>query len=121
MPDASTLTPEDRFIGLFVGRSGTGKKVAACSFPHPIKYLDFDGRVRGLLGASWIERKGIDYTYYPPVIKNNTVFNKLNEDLQTMLIQSNTGQLPYKTIVLSSLTGIALTFLGEAAILTHVG
>lgn len=120
MSDASTLTPEDRFIGLFIGRSGSGKKAAACTFPHPIKYLDFDGRIRGLLGCPWIERKGIDYKFYPPRSpQGSSVFKTLNDDLEVMQIQANTGQLPFKTLILASLTGESIAFLNEAVPLTH--
>lgn len=119
MPSAENLTTEDRFIGLFIGRSGTGKKAAACSFPHPIKYFDFDGRIRGLLGAPWVERKGIDYTYYPPL--SGMVFDQLNKDLETLQIMSKVGQLPFKTIVISSLTGESESFLFDAIPLTHAG
>ena len=122
MPSADKLTTDDRFIGLFIGRSGSGKKVAACSFPHPIKYYDFDGRIRGLLGASWVERKGIDYTYYPPVARlGESTFQNLNKDLEALQTQAISGQLPYKTIVLASLTGEALAFLNDSIPLTHQG
>lgn len=123
MPDASLLTPDDnRFVGLFIGKSGAGKKAAGCSFPKPIKYFDFDGRIRGLLGVTWYDRKGIDYTYYPPIragAQDDNVFTKLNKDLAAMLIQSQVGQLPYKTIYIGSLTGEAFTFLQDAIPLTH--
>lgn len=122
MPSAAALTPDDRFIGLFIGRSGSGKKAAGCSFPGPIKYFDFDGRVRGLLGATWIDRSKVDYTYYPPMRASDTdknVFAKLNDELAGIQAQSRAGQLPYKTIYLGSLTGEAFSFLQDAIPLTH--
>lgn len=117
MSDANLLKPEERFIALFIGRSGSGKKAAACTLPHPIKYFDFDNRIRGLLGCSWVDRKGIDYSYYPPLTGN--VFGQLNKDLEVMKIQASMNQLPYKTIVLGSLTGESLAFLNDATIMTH--
>jgi hypothetical protein len=119
MPSAELLTNEDRFTGLFIGRSGSGKKVAACSFPHPIKYFDFDNRIRGIMACPWIERKGIDYTYYPPL--SQTVFATLNKDLEAFKIQSDMGQLPYKTVIIASLTGEAMALLNDAIPLTHSG
>ena len=61
MPRATNLTPESRFMGLFIGPSGCGKTVAECSFPGPIKVLDFDGRIRGILGAAWLDKALIEY------------------------------------------------------------
>lgn len=122
MSDASSLSPEDRFIGLFIGRSGSGKKAAACTFPHPIKYLDFDGRIRGLLGCPWVERKGIDYKYYPPrPSPGYSLFQTLNVDLEAIQIQANSGQLPFKTLVVASLTGESIALLAEAVPMTHAG
>lgn len=123
MPSAAALTPDDnRFIALFIGESGAGKKAAACTFPHPIKYFDFDGRIRGLLGCPWVVRDGIDYTYYPPIRASSmdkNVFTTLNSELEGMLMQSKVGQLPYKTIYVGSFTGEAFAFLQDAIPLTH--
>jgi hypothetical protein len=119
--DASQLTNESRFNALFVGPSGCGKKAAACTFPHPIKYIDMDGRIRGLLGADWVERKGIDYKYYPPVktAGQTLMYKELNDDLESLMIQASVNQLPYKTIILASLTGEFYGLLKDAVMLTH--
>ena len=121
MPSAESLTPDSRFTGLFIGPKHSGKTVAACSFPHPIKVFDFDGRIRGILGASWIEKKGIDYTYYPPKIgkTDTSTFAKLNSDLEGLLMQCNSGQCPYKTVIIDSLTASCFALVCEATSLTH--
>ena len=69
MPKANDLTPEQRFFALFVGESGSGKTVAEATFPGPLEILDFDGRIRGILGAPWITeemKNKISYTAYLP-------------------------------------------------------
>lgn len=119
--DASQLTNESRFNAMFVGNSGCGKKIAACTFPHPIKYFDMDGRIRGLLGASWVERNGIDYKYYPPIRRpsDKMVYQELNDDLEQLMIDAGVNRLAYKTIVLASITGEFYSHLRDATSLTH--
>ncbi len=119
--DASELKNEDRVNALFVGGSGCGKKAAACTFPHPIKYLDLDARVRGLLGSDWVERKGIDFKYYPPIKQagQKMIYQELNDDFEQMMIQAGVMKFPYKTIVLASATGLFSALLKDAVLLTH--
>ena len=124
MPQASTLmkTPESRFVGLFIGRSGGGKSTAAYSFPKPMKVLDLDGRIRGGLSNSWIDPTGIDYEFYPPRGGPNHVatYVKLDKDLETLLLMQNMpGVTPYKTLVLDSLTFEMIAFLLDAIPLVH--
>ena len=116
---ATDLTPENRFVGMLVGPSGSGKTVAACSFPHPIYVFDFDGRIRGLLGANFISREGIEYDYYPPrelglidrIQKKCELFEMFSE-------QSKYDMLP-KTVLLDSLTSETFAMLTQCIPLTH--
>jgi hypothetical protein len=118
MPSATSIKPDSRFFGLFIGRSGSGKSAAAYSFPHPIKVLDLDGRIRGGL-VPWVEREGIDYTYYPPKPDKGTVFDLLNNDFAAMQVMCRTGQNYFKTLVLDSITWNAIDLLLDAIPLTH--
>jgi hypothetical protein len=122
MPSAKNLTPEARFQAIFVGRSGTGKTPAACSFPGPVLDLYFDNRIRGLLGCPWINRDNIEYNVYPISFSKTapTVYSRLNADLEIIQMQANSGQLRYKTIVADSLTSQTWAFLKDAISLTHV-
>lgn len=122
MPSAETLTPENRFFALFVGESGSGKTVAACSFPSPIDVDDFDGRIRGILGVDWIERKGIAYDYYPPKSPAGAVPNyiKINNKYESIQIQQGMGQMDIKTKVLDSLTSECFALINDAMPMTHV-
>ena len=117
MPSCENIQPDTRFFGLFLGRSGSGKTAAGLSFPHPIKVYDLDGRVRGGL-QPWVEKKGIDYEYYPPK-DTNMVFKQLDNAMATDLILARSGKFPYKTIILDSLTWAATDFLLDAIPLAH--
>lgn len=120
MPNAKDLTPDSRFTALFVGPSGSGKKPAACSWPSPIKYLDFDGRIRGLIKCTWVNRDAIDYTYYSPMSRDKkTVFDHLNADLDQLYNSYTLSQCQYKTIVLASVTGLADALINDSIPLTH--
>lgn len=119
MPSTTQLSTEDRFIGLFVGRSGCGKTVAACSFPGPIEVLDFDGRIRGILGASWIDKKQVNYDSFPP--RESGVIDRINKKLEGWMNASRVSQFHVKTIVLDSLTSQCATIVQAALPLTHAG
>lgn len=124
MPSSSTLAPDQRFMALFVGDSGSGKTPAACSWFHEgkVKNLDFDGRIRGLLGCPWIDRSKIDYDYYPAVKPGlATMFSRLNNDLEVLEIQAKSGQNPYKTFIPDSLSSMTWLLLKDAISISHVG
>lgn len=126
MPKASDLTPESRFFGLFVGESGSGKTVAECSFPGDIDVDDFDGRIRGILGAPWIDKSKITYNYYPPRLVNSNQFGdpnyiKINKSLEVLSMQLRDGQSKVKTKVADSLTSETFCLLCDVRPLTHEG
>lgn len=123
MPNLADRVPENRFIGLFVGRSGTGKTVAEASFPKPLKIEDFDGRVGGAQ-VPWLDQKGIKYDYWAP--KEPGLIGKLNKMMEELLASArlnvpgmNMGiELP-KTHVTDSITNQCLAFICQAIPLTH--
>ena len=123
MPSLNDLKPDARFYGLFIGDSGSGKKVAAASFPRPILFLDFDSRIRGLLGAPFLDMKDIgDVEFFPPKTKaGEYTFQKVNDLLEKIQGQCNIGMCKYKTIYIGSITGAAFAFLQDANVLTHKG
>jgi hypothetical protein len=106
MPKASDLTTDSRFMALFVGPSGDGKKSAACSWEAlgPIKYFDLDLRIRGLLGSPWVKRDKIDYTSYPPKA-STTLYERLNKDFEQLHNECITGTCKFKTVIIGSITG----------------
>lgn len=117
MPKASDLTTETRFVALFVGDSGSGKTVAEASFPGPVHVFDFDGRIRGLLGAPWIDRSKITYDYFPPKDKN--LIEGLNTKLETLQAAARTGQTIPNTLITDSITSECYAFICQSIPLTH--
>jgi hypothetical protein len=123
MPKLIDRQPEQRFFGLFVGRHHSGKTVAEASFPKPIQFEDFDGRIGGAQ-VPWLDLKDIEYNYWPP--KSPNLIQKLNEHLETMLaisqMQNSSGsglKLP-KTHVTDSITNQTYAFICQAIGLTHM-
>src|SRR6266576_1416987 len=125
MPSAEQLTPEKRFMGLFISRSGAGKTCAEDTWISPeakkagkkIRVFDFDNRIRGILGCPWIDRSIIDYTYYPPKVQitDKLALHALNEDLATLTRQADN----YETVILDSLTSSTFALLCDAVAITH--
>jgi len=127
MPNIRDITPEQRFLGLFVGRSGGGKSVAAYSFPKPLKVFDLDGRIRGGIAVPWNAGTDIDYEYYPPMVPGKSkdtqgalaTYQKLNTAFETLLTEAQSGFCKYKTIVLDSITWMNIDLLLDAIPMTH--
>src|ERR1041385_5425673 len=117
MPKLSDRTPGKRFIGLFVGRSGSGKTVAEASFPGDKHFMDFDGRIGGLEGVDWIDRDKITYDYYPP--RDRELISKVNKKLDAWLVASSVGQHVPETLITDSITSETYAFLCQAIPLTH--
>lgn len=116
MPKCEDLTPEGIFRGLFVGRSGTGKTPAACSFPGPVENWDFDGRIRGLLGCPWVDRKNVTYESFPP--KEPGMIMRIMGKVETMQQMASVGQLATKTLIVDSLTAETFAMLCQSKPLT---
>lgn len=126
MPSAETLDTNGRFAALFIGKSGGGKTGAACSFldPAPLSKtrvldLDFDGRIRGILGCPWLDKSRITYKYFPPMRAEKPTFNALNEVCEEIEGHVKQGQVIYETVVLDSITGMCNNFICDAIPLAH--
>lgn len=124
MPTAESIQPFDtRFFGLFIGRSGSGKSVAAYSFPHDetgtIEVVDLDGRIRGGIAPSWINRKFFNYENFPPRPDKGTTFDALNNYFEVLRIMLGHGDKKIQTLVVDSATWMANNLLLDALPLTH--
>lgn len=120
MPSAANITPDSRFMGLFIGRSGSGKSAAAFSFPQPLHVIDLDSRIRGGL-VPWIDRSGITYTPINPKPAKGTVFEALNNEFSVMQINLRNSPGSIQTLVLDSITWETIDLLLDAIPLTHSG
>lgn len=84
---------------LFVGANGRGKTCAAATFPGPIKFYDFDGRMQPV--KYMFPEKDIEYETYDA--RNYHVFaGEFN---------SLTDHCPWKTIVIDSVTSLSMTLI----------
>lgn len=124
VPNASSLSPETRFFALFVGESGSGKTVAEASFAQcgKLQCNDFDGRIRGILGAPWLTeeiKKNIQYDSFPP--KMDGLIERLNQNFEVMMINARTGKLDITTHLTDSITSMNQAFISQAKVLTHPG
>ena len=123
MPKLIDRQDGQRFFGMFVGRHHSGKTVAEASFPKPIDFEDFDGRIGGA-SVPFLDLKDITYTYWPPKMPN--LIQKLNEKLDNMFaisqIQTSAAaglRLP-TTHVTDSITNQCFAFICQSISLTHM-
>lgn len=121
MPKLIDRVDTQRFFALFVGRHHSGKTVAEASFPKPLHFEDFDGRIGGAQ-VPFLDLSGITYDYWPP--KSPDLIGRLNKKLEVMQAQGqlSMGQisdLP-KTHVTDSITNECYAFICQALPLTHM-
>lgn len=119
MPLASTLDTNVRFSAIFVGESGSGKTPAACSFMEKegskrVLNYDFDLRIRGLLGTPWVDKSRVEYIPFPPIMTGKQVFVEFDSKLRLLQQQIATGNCPYDTVVLDSITGFCNSLICDA-------
>ena len=118
MPHADELTPEDKMMVLCIGPSGSGKTGFECSVNDEETYnFDFDGRIRGLMGCPWVDKKKVTYDSYPP--RRPNLLTLVDQKCESFLISAQNGQMMYKNIVLDSLTSETFAMLSQAIQLTH--
>jgi hypothetical protein len=114
----SELQSEESIKLLLIGASGAGKTVGACSFPGPIKVMDFDGKISSaakFYSADKEKLEQIDFNPYSKVpIKGDVKLGRkakmqgFFDDLQVYYGLQNTNQpLPFKTIIVDSLTTLS--------------
>jgi hypothetical protein len=95
----------DRIMAMFVGPNGEGKSVAAASFPGPIKFYDFDGRMKPI--KLFYPNLDVQYvTVGPKAIPAKGIIDFLDfcrefEDLQ--------DRCPWATVVIDSFTNLSNT------------
>ena len=97
MPKISDLKIGGKLFQLFIGRPGSGKTIAAASYPPPIYFFDLDKRIDSL-AAMFPGRADIEYDQYGPE-EYDKLWNKI--------LQIKAGNSPFKTYVLDSLTSLA--------------
>ena len=106
---ASELKNKKYFKGLIYGDAGIGKTVLAASFPGPIEYWDFDNKLSSAVGhferTSQAERlDAIDVYQFAQFPKEQRIaeWEKRAKLIEDTLKAGK--ELPFKTLVLDSLT-----------------
>ena len=96
----SDIDVTKRFMIALIGPTGQGKSVAAASFHKagPIKFFDFDGRMKSVKKIH--PTADIDYDIYGPDNLSQKFIPEFNN-----LVKS----CPWKTIVIDSLTSLSMT------------
>lgn len=128
MPALSEIKTEANAKILAFGNSGSGKTVFGAGFPYPILHLDFDGKVDS--AAEFYRRKGdterlknIDVRELQQQLMMNPTANPiatLNAIIQKELIPQMKSGLPFKTLVVDSITTFSSLTLNHI-ILTNPG
>jgi len=100
---------------MIYGSSGSGKTVAAVTFPKPLHVCDFDGKVKSA-AAYWLDKEpamieGVTFENYRQS-EDRRVIAEFNTWLRTMR-EFSEEDFPYKTIVVDSLTTLAEALLRE--------
>jgi hypothetical protein len=104
MPNIKTKKVGGLFRGLFVGDPGTGKTVAAGSFPGPMKIYDFDDRIDPLL-SFYPFREDIEYiTVVSTESERKDTITFIEFCREFMDLQD---RCPWETVVLDSLTSMS--------------
>jgi hypothetical protein len=117
---------------LVLGPSGAGKTVSACTFPLPIKIMDFDGKVTS--AAKFYEKDkeridGIDLNAYSKMpikgdqkLGRNPRVGQFLKDLQEIYdLQNNKKPLPFKTLVVDSITTMADSIMEDYRYVSQTG
>lgn len=107
MPFTYQIKPGGIFRGLFVGGQGSGKTVAAASFPGPVLFFDFDGRMAPVK-RFYPQRRDIEYyTVGVDVPPGRTDVIDYKEFQSRFEMLQN--RCDWKTIVVDSITSLTLT------------
>ena len=101
----SDLQKETRIFALFIGRSSSGKTVAAASMPKPLEEIDTDLRANGIVNAieqGWLDSTDINITQFDPF----KGYIPIQEHLNLLYTMTITKQLRIKSIDIGSGTSL---------------
>ena len=111
------------FVGLFLGRSGSGKSAAEISFAEigPVYVFDIDNRIRGIVPArKWLGMdlfSKIDFDFYNP----KDGFTSIDKKLESMVEEAEKRKLKYKTILFDSTYSLIYMLVLDSKRLRGVG
>jgi len=104
LPNLQTLKLGGLFRGLFYGISGTGKTVAAGSFPGPIKFYDFDDRISPL--KLWYPNR-TDMEWNTVTVTDSSRKDSISLIDFLREFHNLRERCDYETVVIDSITGLS--------------
>lgn len=124
---------ENDFVKIaIVGPSGAGKTIGACSFPGPIKVFDFDSKITSAAKFYSNDKAKLDSIDVSPVGKMPIVGDAkvgrkprmtqfLAELKEIYDLQNNKKPLPFKTLVVDSMTTLADSIMEDYRYVSQTG
>lgn len=113
----SEINMTDNMKVLIYGNSGTGKTCAAASFPTPMLYLDFDGKVDSAASFYSHDKERLNQIEVRDLsskMEQDPIEELLNIVNKELIPQQKAGKMLYKTLVIDSLTVFS------ASVLNHI-
>ena len=105
MPSTKDIDLGHRIMAMFMGGNGDGKSVAAASFPGPIKFYDFDGRMKPI--KLFYPNLDVQYvTVGPKAIPAKGIIDFLQFCIEFENLQD---RCPWATVVIDSFTNLSNT------------
>jgi hypothetical protein len=120
----SEMTTSNDVKLLLYGPSSTGKTITACSFPGPIKYFDFDHKISSAVQFYKQDQerlKQIDVVQFAPMNQKERMKAFMGELFKIQAIQHAKKPLPFKTLVLDSLTTFTTYLLDDYIHVSQTG
>ena len=118
------LQTEDNVKLLLLGESGMGKTVLACGFPTPIKIYDFDNKVSSaakFYSNDAARLSSIEVEQYAGLPVKDRM-NKFLADVKSIENLQHSGKpLPFKTLVVDSLTTLTNAILEDYKKVSQLG
>lgn len=100
---------------LIYGNPGTGKTCFAAGFPGPIMYLDFDNKVNSAARFYSEDKERLEQIDVEVLSASLSVrpMDLLNAKIDMLRKMQATGEYPYKTLVVDSITTFSSAMLGH--------
>lgn len=105
-PKTSDIVLGGRFMGLFIGVNGSGKTIAAASFPGDGLIIDFDGRVDPV---KYFYPNRTDIDYWTVGLKGDNRRGAIDFTDALKMIEDFQDNCPYDWIVFDSYTSYSAT------------
>ncbi len=119
MPNANLLKPDNNIHALLIGKSGCGKTGAAVSFPGKSYVLDFDDRIRGIMGCPFLDQKikngEVEWATILPYESGGPKTQGLAEVYKQLeIVDAKVNAKQVDTVILDSVSSMVRFFVNES-------